>query len=125
MTGAADGTKLPLYLIVPRVNALPDFRLPENVLVTYRHNCILNTETIISYIQRILIPYKYANNLEKILLLIDSARCHLTAPVYNYCAENGIVLLFIPPRLTNLLQPADVAWFASLKKGYRKKWNNW
>ncbi|RNA06757.1 hypothetical protein BpHYR1_049745 [Brachionus plicatilis] len=27
--------------------------------------------------------------------------------------------------MTNLLQPADVAWFASLKKGYRKKWNNW
>jgi len=27
--------------------------------------------------------------------------------------------------LTNLLQPADVGWFATIKKAYRKLWNHW
>jgi len=27
--------------------------------------------------------------------------------------------------LTNLLQPADVDWFATIKKAYRKLWNHW
>ncbi|RNA04130.1 hypothetical protein BpHYR1_039126 [Brachionus plicatilis] len=38
---------------------------------------------------------------------------------------NGIVTNFIPPRMTNLLQPADVSWFASIKKQYHNKWNKW
>ena len=27
--------------------------------------------------------------------------------------------------MTNLLQPADVCWFAPIKKRYRDKWNHW
>lgn len=27
--------------------------------------------------------------------------------------------------MTNLLQPADVAWFSVIKKAYREKWNHW
>ncbi|CAF0834120.1 unnamed protein product [Brachionus calyciflorus] len=27
--------------------------------------------------------------------------------------------------MTNLLQPADVCWFASIKKEYHNKWNKW
>lgn len=34
-------------------------------------------------------------------------------------------MIFVPGRLTNLLQPADVSWFASLKKSYRQLWNGW
>jgi len=34
-------------------------------------------------------------------------------------------VIYIPGRLTNLLQPADVDWFATIKKAYRKLWNHW
>lgn len=27
--------------------------------------------------------------------------------------------------MTNLLQPADLSWFAPIKKAYRKEWNHW
>ena len=27
--------------------------------------------------------------------------------------------------MTNLLQPADVCWFASIKKDYKKCWSDW
>lgn len=58
-------------------------------------------------------------------MLIDSARCHLTLNVKNELLINDIEVIFIPPRLTNLLQPADVSWFRSLKNTYQKKWCNW
>ena len=27
--------------------------------------------------------------------------------------------------MTNLLQPADVCWFSSIKKSYKAKWMDW
>lgn len=39
--------------------------------------------------------------------------------------EKGITKEMIPPRMTNLLQPADVCWFASLKRAYTARWNLW
>ena len=34
-------------------------------------------------------------------------------------------MCYIPKRFTNLLQPADVAWFKPFKAKYTEKWNNW
>ena len=31
----------------------------------------------------------------------------------------------MPPRLTNLIQPADFVWFAPFKKAYRNLWMEW
>ena len=36
-----------------------------------------------------------------------------------------IHVLYIPGRMTGLLQPADVGWFATVKKSYKRKWNDW
>ena len=58
-------------------------------------------------------------------VLVVIAPCHLTKKVQDFCDENKLVLCFIPPRLTNLLQPADVCWFSSIKKLYKEKWNDW
>ena len=55
-------------------------------------------------------------NLSKACLIIDSARCHKTVKVRDKCREMNIKHFLIPPRLTGLLQPADVCWFASLKE---------
>lgn len=45
--------------------------------------------------------------------------------VKDFCAERNISLVFIPGRMTNLLQPADVGWFSVIKKAYKSVWNNW
>ena len=38
---------------------------------------------------------------------------------------NKITESNLPPRLTNILQPADVCWFRGLKKSYTDRWNRW
>ncbi|CAF0758703.1 unnamed protein product [Brachionus calyciflorus] len=37
----------------------------------------------------------------------------------------GFTSVIIPPRLTNLLQPADVCWFSKIKNLFCAKWNEW
>ncbi len=45
--------------------------------------------------------------------------------VKEFCLLNKIQPIYIPGRLTNLLQPADVGWFSTIKKAYRSRWNHW
>ena len=73
---------------------------------------------IIQYLERIIISYKIRKGFNKLFLIIDSVPCHLTQKVKDFCDDNNIFLSIIPPRMTNLLQPADVFWFATLKKEY-------
>lgn len=55
----------------------------------------------------------------KIVLLLDCASCHMEFSVASHAARLGIVLIFIPAKLTYLLQPCDSHWFAKFKKKLR------
>jgi hypothetical protein len=39
--------------------------------------------------------------------------------------KKKINLKIVKPRLTNLIQPADVVLFETLKKRFHPKWNDW
>jgi hypothetical protein len=58
-------------------------------------------------------------------MFIDSAKCHITEQVAAKFSELKINRFLIPPRMTNLLQPADVCWFAHIKNEIHKKWCDW
>ena len=75
---------------------------------------------IIDYIKRVVVPHMRKYNLKKLYLMIDCAKCHEKATVKAYCDKKGILVKFVPKRLTNLLQPADVMWF---KMCYGDRWN--
>ena len=63
--------------------------------------------------------------IDKSVILLDSAKCHNTKLVKEKLMECSIKKLQIPPRMTNLLQPADVCWFRPLKQSYHTLWNDW
>ena len=65
------------------------------------------------------------NELDTINLMLDQAPCHSTSKVKNASAERNSKLIFIPKRLTCLLQPADVSWMRSLKHSFELKWTDW
>ena len=58
-------------------------------------------------------------------LILDKAPCHSSLKVKNATEERYSKLLFIPKRLTCLLQPADVSWMRSLKHSFELKWTDW
>ncbi len=58
-------------------------------------------------------------------ILLDAAKCHSTELVNNKMNDLNAKKILIPPRMTNLLQPADVSWFKPLKQKYHHLWNEW
>ena len=58
----------------------------------------------------------------QVILVLDVASCHYHSSVLAYATRLGIRLVFVPGRLTWLLQPLDSHCFARLKLRLREKW---
>jgi hypothetical protein len=52
------------------------------------------------------------------LPIIDGYESHCSVEFQDYCKENKIITLCIPPHLLHLLQPLDVVCYSLLKRYY-------
>jgi hypothetical protein len=52
------------------------------------------------------------------LLIVDGHESHNLHEFYKYCKEEKIIVLYMPPHLSHLLQPLDVGCFSPLKRAY-------
>jgi dihydrofolate reductase len=52
------------------------------------------------------------------LLVIDGHESYDSLEFQQYCKENNIITLCMPPHSSHLLQPLNVACFSPLKKAY-------
>jgi hypothetical protein len=55
------------------------------------------------------------------LLAIDGHESHNSLAFQQYCKENKIITICMPPHSLHLLQPLDVGCFAPLKKAYERQ----
>ena len=115
----ASGSKLPIVVLVPRKTEIPDYVPPDNVLLIYKTAATFNDDVLVEYLERVM------SGKQGSTLFIDSAKCNTTNKVSVKFDELEINSYIIPPRMTNLIQPADVGWFAKIKATYHKKWNHW
>ncbi|KAJ8868371.1 hypothetical protein PR048_029887 [Dryococelus australis] len=51
-----------------------------------------------------------------VLLVLDNLSSHFSLESYDFCHQNGIIMLSLPPRTSRRMQPLDVAFYAPLKK---------
>lgn len=58
---------------------------------------------------------------EPVLLIIDNHGSHISKEAYEFCKENFIILLSLPPHSSHRLQPLDVVFYGPLKKAYNKE----
>jgi hypothetical protein len=49
---------------------------------------------------------------------MDGHSSHNTIEFRNYCSDNNIITLCIPPHSSHLLQPLDMGCFGPLKRAY-------
>ena len=56
----------------------------------------------------------------KRLLILDGHSSHQTAEFDDFCKNNAIICLCMPPHTSHLLQPLDVGVFGPLKRAYGK-----
>jgi hypothetical protein len=55
------------------------------------------------------------------LLILDSYKSHNSKEFKDYCRDNKIITLCMPPHSSHLLQPLNVGCFAPLKKAYGRQ----
>jgi hypothetical protein len=55
------------------------------------------------------------------LLILDGHSSHATPEFDQYCAENKIITLCMPPHTSHLLQPLDVSCYSPLKRAYGRE----
>jgi hypothetical protein len=58
------------------------------------------------------------------LLIIDGYKSYNLHEFYKYCEEEKIIVLYMPPYLSYLLQPLDVGCFSPLKRAYSDEINS-
>ena len=78
-----------------------------------------------SFVDKVVVPYIQRHGKKKLLLHLDNSPVHKTKDLATKLTEHNIQASFFPPRMTSLLQPADVGWFRSLKSQYYVKWQKW
>ena len=61
----------------------------------------------------------------KKVLVGDNLSSHLSQSVIDECSKHNIAFVCLFPNATHLLQSLDVAWFAPLKKLWRKVLEDW
>ncbi|CAH2003296.1 unnamed protein product [Acanthoscelides obtectus] len=60
-----------------------------------------------------------------VLLLLDNHESHLSVKGFNYCKENGIVMISTPPHCSHKLQPLDRSVYGPLKKYINTSYDSW
>ena len=74
----------------------------KKVFLTTQCNALIDQDLFIDYIYKVIIPYKQNKNK---LLIMDVCPAHFTQNVLDYLQSNGIYYVFIPERMTMVLQP--------------------
>ena len=73
----------------------------------------------ICILAKCLAPYMATH---QVILVLDVAKCHFHQSISVLATIKGIRLLYVPSKLTWLLQPADTHCFSRLKRILRRKW---
>ena len=123
LTVAANGYRLPTYLILRKLKKTPkNLILNPNIVVTVSDSGFMDADLMIDYIDRIIRPYIGIN---KALLVLDDYRAHKTLKVIRYACSHNIQPFLIPGGFTYCLQPLDVSINKQYKDTLRRKWKSW
>jgi DDE superfamily endonuclease len=97
--------------------------VPENVpdfLYTTSNNGWTSNDIGLRWLDEVFLP-ETENNGETQLLLVDGHRSHTSTEFMWKCYKNNILLVYLIPHSSHVLQPLDLAYFSPLKSRYRKQ----
>ena len=117
---SATGYTLPPMLIFQKCFPSSDYSSsgPDGCLYAKSESGYMDGELFKEWFQKIFLP-KTAH-LRPAILIMDGHVSHLTIDLIDLARENNVILYCLPPHLTYLLQPLDVAVFKSLKDHFTK-----
>jgi len=119
----ADGGKLPPFVIFKR-KTIPKLNFPKGIVVSVNPKGWMTAEMFSLWFQKVWKNRKGSFFNPKSLLILDSARSHLTGEVQQQTKSQSRIAV-IPGGLTKLLQPLDISVNKSFKNIIRNLWEDW
>lgn len=56
-----------------------------------------------------------------VLLILDNHVSHISLDIHDFCRQNGVLMLSLPPHTSHRTQPLDLTFFGPLKLQYHKE----
>jgi hypothetical protein len=131
LTISSAGTILDLYIIFPGLvknsKSLQQIKHKKTTHLSSNNSGFMDTRIMLDYLRKVVIPYaiatRAANDLafdEPLLLFMDAYKAHFTLPVVSLCRISHIDIILLPPNLTAVIQPLDVAFNRQFKRALDK-----
>lgn len=122
----ATGAALPPVYIFPRVHFKDPFLngAPQGSLGLANRSGWMTAELYIQVLQHIQRQTSCTKD-NPILIICDNHESHISIEAVNYCRDNGIIYLSLPPHTSHKLQPLDVSVFGPFKSKLKIALNDW
>lgn len=119
---SASGMYIPPLFIFARKRMAPHLKKngPPGAIYLCSDNGWITENIFLEWLKHFK-KFVNASSEDPVLLAIDNHATHCTLPVYNYCRDNGIIILTIPPHTSHRIQPLDVSFYAPLKTAYNNE----
>ena len=123
LAGTAAGHVLPVYVVYKSDNLWSTWTEggPPRARYNRTKTGWFENVTFVDWFKTIAPPY--CTRLEagsKKVLIGDNLSSHFSNEVLDLCEKNNINFICMPPNTTHLCQPLDVAYFAPMKRQWRK-----
>ncbi|XP_018357345.1 PREDICTED: uncharacterized protein LOC108757430 [Trachymyrmex cornetzi] len=122
----ANGNSVPPFLVFPRVNFKEHMLngAPAGSAGGACKSGWMNSTLFVEVLKHF--QNETRSSIEnKVLLILDNHESHVSIQSLQFCNNNGIILLILPPHTSNKLQPLDVAVYKSLKNAFNIACNDW
>jgi hypothetical protein len=121
----AEGWALPPFIIVAGQYHLSswyrDSNLPADWTITTTTNGGTDNEMGLVWLKHFNRHTINRSNGAYRLLMLDGHESHHSVAFEDFCKDNKIITLCMPPHSSHLLQPLDVVFFGLLKKAYGRE----
>lgn len=123
---SATGSYVPPGFIFPR-KRMKGYLLnnaPPGSIGMVSDSGFINTNLFMEYL------HHFKDNVQPtkekpVLLILDNHSSHLSLAAVNYCRDNGIHLLTLPPHSSHKMQPLDRGFFGPLKIKFAYECDKW
>lgn len=122
----AAGNSIPPLLIFPRKYFKEHFITdgPPGCIGAANPSGWVTSEEFLIFMKHF-VSHTRCTKQQPVLVILDNHTSHMSINVINYCRENGVVLLSIPPHTSHRLQPLDKSVFGPLKTYYNSACDAW
>ena len=122
---SGNGFAVPPFLVVQGKYHLASWYteggLPDSWSITTTSNGWTDNQTGLEWVQHFDKHTKSRTTGAYRMLILDGHESHVSAPFEEFCRENKIVSICLPPHSSHLTQPLDVGLFSWLKRAYGRE----